>query len=231
MNPARDPGPPQLRALVFDFDGVVVDSEPMHERALRFAAGKLGMSFTPEMSTQRYVGLADRDAYKLICQDNQQAPSIEGFDELSAHKWEFAQAAIAKGEVPAYPGTIALMHEAHAASIPMAICSGARGHEIMLMLERLNVRSLMKYIVSADDVKDSKPHPEPYLLTASRLKVPPACCVTIEDTDKGVASAKAAGYFVIAVGHTLPQSRLLQADRFVETSQLLTLATIAPPPS
>lgn len=205
--------------MVFDFDGVVVDSEPMHERALSFAAAKLGLHFTPKMALARYVGLADRDAYRLICEDNKQTPSPEGFDELSAHKWKFAQAAIANGEVPAYPGTIALMHEAFDANYPLAICSGARRHEIVLMLERLNISHMLRFIVSADDVRHSKPHPEPYLATAALLGVHPSGCVTLEDTDKGIASAKAAGYYVIAVGHTLPLSRLTAADRFVKSSQ------------
>lgn len=211
------------RALILDFDGVVVDSEPMHERALRHAASLLGYSLPPLGPVSWYVGLADRDAFKRICAENGREATPQGFAELSQHKWEFAQRAIRAGEVDLFAGTIGLATTAHHAGIPVAICSGARRREIEHILEVKGLRSMICQIVSADDVTNSKPNPEPYSTSARLLGIEPQTCIALEDSDIGVASATAAGVYTIAVGHTLPRERLLRADQFVSNSSLLRL--------
>jgi len=216
-----------LQALLFDFDGVIVDSEPMHERALHAAAASLNLHFTHEMCMARYIGCADRDAYALICEDNRREPTAAEFEELSRRKWALAKEAILRNEAPAYPGTLNLIHEAHG-RVPLAICSGARGREIDFILTQLRIRDSFLAVVSADDVRHSKPHPQSYLQGAALLRVDPTSCIAIEDTARGVASAKAAGTRVIAVGHTLPREQLREADRFVENSGELHFESLWP---
>ncbi|MCX5688459.1 MAG: HAD family phosphatase [Planctomycetota bacterium] len=214
-------------ALIFDFDGVIVDSEPMHEAGLRAGFERVGMTLSAQTNQQRLVGFADRDAYKAVCADFGRTPSDEEFAAISRDKWVFAQDAFARGKVPAFPGTLKLIKEATAAGVPIAICSGARRREIEHITRALDIESLMKCIISADDVTQSKPNPEPYLRTVAAMGIAAANCVTIEDTDKGVAAAKAAGVRAVAVGHTLPASRLTQADRFFASSADISLELLA----
>jgi beta-phosphoglucomutase len=214
-------------AVIFDFDGVIVDSEPMHEAGLRAGFERVGMTLCAKTNQQRLVGFADRDAYKAVCADFGRTPSDEEFAAISKDKWVFAQEAFARGDVPAFAGTIRLIHEATRLGIPIAICSGARRREIEHISRSLGIAHLMRHIISADDVVNSKPHPEPYLKTVEALGVPAPRCVTIEDTDKGVAAAKAAGVRAVAVGHTLPADRLTHADRFVASSADITMALLA----
>lgn len=218
---------PTPDAVLLDFDGVIVDSEPMHEAGLRAAFARLGMSLTPELNAERLVGFADRDAYREVCILHGRTPSDSEFDRLSSEKWIFAQEAMARGEVPAFEGTLRLIAEIDAAGVPWAICSGARRHEILAVLARLGLTDSPRFIISADDVTRCKPDPEPYATAVARLGFMPGQCITVEDTDKGIASAKAAGVRAVAVGHTLPASRLAQADRFVPNARGLTLALLS----
>ncbi|MBS0198734.1 MAG: HAD family phosphatase [Planctomycetes bacterium] len=214
-----------LRAIIFDFDGVIVDSEPMHERALRAASRALGMDFTHEQNMARYIGCDDRDAYARICEDNGRMPIPAEFEELSRLKWEFAQQAISRGEVPGYPGTLRLIEEARNA-LTIAVCSGARLHEIQEILGRLALESAFKAVISADHVAKAKPDPTGYLMTASKIGVSPSQCIAIEDTPRGIAAAKAAGLFAIGVCHTLAASRLEQADAVVDSTAELSAARL-----
>lgn len=214
-------------ALILDFDGVIVDSEPMHEAGLRAGFERVGMTLSAQTNQQRLVGFADRDAYKAVCADFGRTPSDEEFAAISRDKWVFAQEAFARGEVPAFPGTLRLIQEATQARVPVAICSGARRREIEHITRALRIDSLMRFIISADDVTHSKPHPEPYLKAVAAMGLAANRCVTIEDTDKGVAAAKAAGVRAVAVGHTLPASRLTHADRFVASSADISLEMLA----
>lgn len=214
-------------ALILDFDGVIVDSEPMHEAGLRAGFERVGMTLSPQTNQQRLVGFADRDAYKAVCADFGRTPSDEEFAAISRDKWMFAQEAFAQGRVPAFPGTLRLIEEATRAGVPLAICSGARRREIEHITRELGIAAYMRHIVSADDVTHSKPNPEPYLRTVAALGIAANRCVTIEDTDKGVAAAKAAGVKAVAVGHTLPPARLTHADRFIASSADISLELLA----
>jgi beta-phosphoglucomutase len=212
-----------LEAVLLDFDGVIFDSEPMHEAGLRAAFERVGMSLTPELNQQHLVGFADRDAYRAVCALHGRQPSDEEFAAISGEKWAYAQELMDRGEVKAFPGTLALIREVHAAGLPLGICSGARRREILRLIKSLGIEEQIRFVISADDVSHCKPHPEPYLRGVEAMGAAADRCITVEDTDKGVASAKAAGIFAIAVGHTLPRERLSHADLFVPDSSGLCL--------
>jgi beta-phosphoglucomutase len=216
----------QPEAIIFDFDGVIIDSEPMHEAGLRAGFEKLGMRLSPELYHERFVGLADRDIHREVCRLHRREASDAEFAAISAEKWIFAQAEFASGRTPVFEGTLSLLREAAGAGVPVGICSGARRREIEHVVGGLGIAPLLRFIVSADEVTRSKPDPESYLLAVGHLGLPAAACVAIEDTDKGVASAKAAGVRVVAVGHSLPSSRLTQADWFVKGSDQLSLEVL-----
>jgi beta-phosphoglucomutase len=209
--------------VIFDFDGVIADSEPMHEAALREAVRELGMELSHEKNVSAYLGCDDRDAYSLIVRDNGREADPAEYERLAGLKWEGARRAIDRGEVRLFEHTVAIAREAVERGLPIAICSGARRHEIDYILAVNDLGDLFSIIVSADDVAHSKPDPACYRLALLRLNAEPSRAVTIEDTDRGIAAARAAGIAVVGVGHSLPMDRLREATLVVEGSHAICL--------
>lgn len=209
------------RAIVFDFDGVIVDSEPLHERALREVARRRGMDFSHDRYLQVYVGFDDRDTFRAIAADHGRPLDDADLADLLAQKADVFEGLIADGQVSAYPGSAELVRAAADAG-PVGICSGARRREIEITLSLLGLRDAVRELVSADDVARSKPDPEGYLLAARRLGVPASGCVALEDTPTGVRAARAAGYRVVGVCHTFDASTLREAHAVVPETRGLT---------
>ena len=214
-----------MPAIIFDFDGVIVDSEPMHEAALRATLRDEGMDFTAADYRTKYLGFDDRDICVQVSAAHGRTLSPSDLARLMRRKCIKTQEAIARGNAAPFPGSVELFRAACAAG-PVAICSGARREEIDAVLKSLFICGLAKVIVSADDVTKSKPDPESYRLTVQRLREKPERCVTIEDTAFGVRSAKAAGVRVVAVCHSMTREELAAADRVVASIAELTLADL-----
>ncbi len=191
-----------MRAIVFDFDGVIVDSEPVHEEALRRAARALGMDVTHERYAAEYVGYDDRDCVRAVARDHGRELSEEEAARFGALKRDAAAELLAAGRAPAWPGAVELVREA-AGCAPLAVCSGALRGEIVPVLRALGIEGCFREIVSAEDVERSKPDPACYALTAERLGVRAASCTAIEDTPTGARAARAAGMRVVGVCHTV----------------------------
>ncbi|HLO42438.1 MAG TPA: HAD family phosphatase [Phycisphaerales bacterium] len=211
-----------MDGLVFDFDGVVVDSEPLHEAALLGAVRALGMDFSHQRYVEEYIGYDDRDVLRAVSRDcgiTVSTADAERFHDLKKHAF---LEVIEQGGVKPFPGSVELI-KAAADRLPIAVCSGARLHEILPILDRLGVQRLFKTIVAADDVERSKPDPAPYLLTARRLGLSPARLVAIEDTPTGVESAISAGYRVAGVAHSVGVEQLGRATRAFRTIADLSL--------
>lgn len=205
-----------MPAIVFDFDGVIADSEPLHEEALRFAARAAGMDFTHERYLAAYVGLDDRDCFAAIAGDHGVVPDAETLRGLHRAKAERMAALLRGAPVRTFAG-VAELARAAAAEGGAAICSGALRSEIEPMLGALGLGGVFSVVVTAENVARAKPDPEGYRLAVSRLGRDPRECVAIEDTPKGVAAARAAGLRVVAVTHTLVRSELAEADAVVES--------------
>jgi beta-phosphoglucomutase len=211
-----------MPAVIFDFDGVIVDSEPAHEAALRAVVRELGMDFSAREYAERFLGFGDRDILERVFADHSQVMSEGDFERASARKWEHFERAIGAGAIPVYGASVELLTRA-AGRGPVAVCSGARRREIEAILARIGVRDLVMHIVSADDTARSKPDPAPYELVVRRLGVRASECVAIEDTDKGVASAKGAGVRVVGVCHSMGAERLRGADLVVGSTEELSV--------
>lgn len=215
------------RAIVFDFDGVIVDSEPMHEAALLEAARADGLSFTHDQYVNSYLGFDDRDTWRAIARDNNRALAESDTDRLNTFKRAAVERAMTRGEPHPFPGSVELIRAA-AARGPVGLCSGARRHEIEPILHRLGLRACFSAIVTADDVSAAKPDPTGYAMTAKLLgvvadRVQGSAPVAIEDTLKGAKAARAAGYRVVAVRHSLPEAVFDDADLVVESTATLTI--------
>jgi len=229
--------PAMLRGIIFDFDGVLVDSEPLHYRAFLRLGQTLGIEFTYREYLDKYIGFDDRDAFRELIADRLPAGALGGTAEIEAavsrlvaQKGDVFEAIVREG-VEAYPGVVALVKQA-AAEMPIAIASGATRRDIDLILGRLGLAGTFDPIVTADDVKRSKPPPETYALAARAIarKLPgdggafePSQLLAIEDTPDGIDSARGAGLSTLGVTTTMRASDLHRASRVVEKLEGVTL--------
>jgi beta-phosphoglucomutase len=208
-----------LRAAVFDFDGVIVDSEPLHFGALRDALLEEGVAITREEYWGIYLAHDDRNAIRLALEHHGQAAPGERLDRIERRK--VARFAELIPEVPVFAGARELVC-ALAAEVPMAIASGARHEEIESILEGLGLREVFGVIVGSQDAPRTKPDPAPYLEAARQLAgrspgLRPADCVAFEDSVPGIVSALGAGMKVVGVAHSFPPEKLGSAHHVVRS--------------
>jgi len=216
----------QAEAVIFDFDGVIVDTEPIHYAAFQRVLDPLGLQFTWEEYVETYIGFDDRDAFRHVFSSHGTNLSTEELHGLIDQK-ALLFAEVIRAGVTAYPGVLELISHLHAHKSPLAICSGALRSDIDPILAMLGISDYFDVIVTADDVAASKPDPECYQLTFQRLQSAHQCSFTkdatlvIEDTPAGISAAKAAGLPVCAVTNSYPADRLDQATFVTESLSLL----------
>ena len=203
------------RAVIFDFDGTLANSEPVHEEAIRAVVEPLGWWSDEPGLFERYIGTSDRFCFRDLGERAGQAVTEEHLDGLVEAKRVLYLEMLAEGRVKAFEGALELVRSC-AQRGPIAVCSGSRTQTIEPTLDRFGVLGLLNALVGADQVANAKPHPESYALTCERLGLSPEECVAIEDTDHGIAAATGAGIRTIAVGHTCGADRLAGAERVFE---------------
>lgn len=207
-------------AIIFDFDGVLVNSEPLHEWAIRESVADRGWTFTSENFYRHIVGKGDHNAYLRIAEWNHATITDAELDGFLRVKWDLMSQGIAAGRFERQPGAVEVVRAAHALG-PIAVCSGSVRSTVDPMLRALNLRNLLSTLVCGDDVPNMKPAPDGYLLAAKHLNVDPATCLAIEDTPTGIKAAKSAGMFVVGVAHTMPKDMLTEADIVLDSIQQL----------
>ena len=212
----------RAEAVIFDFDGVIVDTEPLHYAAFQRLLEPLGLGFSWAEYVETYMGFDDRDAF---IEANKKSGSVLSALELKSFidsKADIFQEIIRNG-ISAYPGVIELVRSIHTSQTPLAICSGALRSDIGPILETLGISDCFDIIVTAEDVAKSKPDPECYRLalirlnTCRKLNLLPDHVFAIEDTPAGIAAAKGAGLRVIAVTNSYSAAHLTQADHIMDT--------------
>jgi len=212
----------KAEAVIFDFDGVIVDTEPLHYAAFQRLLEPLGLGFSWEAYVETYMGFDDRDAFIEAYQAHGARLSATELQELIDKKAQLFQKIIRDG-ISTYAGVVDLIRIIHSSQTPLAICSGALRSDIAPILETLDIADCFDVIVTAEDVAKSKPDPECYRVAHARLNecrllnLPPEQVLAIEDTPAGIAAAKGAGLRVIAVTNSYPAPQLTQADLIVET--------------
>jgi len=215
-----------IRAVIFDFDGVIANSEPLHFLGFRDVLREEDTELTERDYYTRYLGFDDAGAFAAMGSDHRLAWSAEKIAELVARK-AVRMEELERGVSVLFPGAREAI-ERLAAECPLAIASGALRQEIVRVLEREGLGGYFRTIVAAEDTPASKPAPDPYLRAVERLgrlvgvSLTPPQCVAIEDSHWGLASAAAAGLRTVAVAHTYSAKELVQADLVVENLDLLT---------
>ena len=218
-----------LDAIVFDFDGVIADSERLHLRAYQEVLAPEGVAMSTEIYLQRYLGYDDVGVFKAVGRDYALPMNDHRVSELIARKGQLYESLAAAGEM-LFPGAAAFIRSAAGAAVPIAIASGALTHEIEDVLERAGLLSLFPVIVGADQTERSKPHPDPYRTAFARLRAHSGRDLTgwktvaIEDSRWGLVSAREAGLRCVAVTNTYDAADLrADADLVVSGLDALTL--------
>lgn len=216
----------EVEAVIFDFDGVIVDTEPLHYAAFQRTLKPFGLDFTWQEYIETYIGFDDRDAFRHAFLSKAMPLGDEKLKLLIEKKAEFFEDVIVAG-VSAYPGVVDLIIELNKTKTPLAICSGALKRDIDPILQMLGISNSFDIIVTADDVAVSKPDPECYELAFKRLhsaynySFSKGLTLAIEDTPAGISAAKGAGLMVCAVTNSYPADRLSQANFVINSLKAL----------
>jgi HAD superfamily hydrolase (TIGR01509 family) len=204
-----------MRAVIFDFDGVIVDSEPIHYRTLAEALLADGVAIDEEEYRARYLAYDDREAIRVALETHGEAPELERIDRIAQRKARLFDAATP--DVPLLPGVRDLVGSL-ARQLPLGIASGALHGEIEKILAGAGLRDAFQIVVGADDVARSKPDPETYVRAVSLLGrcapgLRPDECLAFEDSVAGILAARAAGIRVVGVASSYPPEKLTAAHR------------------
>jgi beta-phosphoglucomutase len=206
-----------LRAILFDFDGIIAQSEPLHYAAFAEVLARRGMTLAEPTYYERYLALTDRECLGRIAEDFGRPDLRDDVPTLLREKSEAMAARLARG-VPLCPDVEEFLAAA-ATRAALAIVSGALRNEIAAVLARSGLERYFPVIVAAGDVRAGKPDPEGYRLAVARLReaslpeLDARQCLAFEDAPKGIAAARAAGIRVVALPHSLPAEALGDADR------------------
>jgi beta-phosphoglucomutase len=202
---------PMLKAVLFDFNGVMINDEPLHEKLLAQILVEENLRANPEEFREVCLGRSDRACLYDLLQRRGRVVSDEYLTGLIGRKSRLYQQQLESlEEVPTYPGITDLILKIRAANLALAVVSGAVRTEIEWVLNKLNLAQYFSVIIAGDDTA-SKPDPAGYLLAVDRLNqqnpaldLQPQECLVIEDTFPGIEAAKRAGMKVVGVANSYP---------------------------
>ena len=216
-----------LQAIVFDFDGVIADSEPLHLKAFQQALAEEGIALERDDYFARYLGYDDVGMFQALGSHRGLAWTDRHITALVARKGMKLQAMI-EGDEVLFPGAAAFIRAA-AAEVPIAIASGALRHEIVQIVESAGLGGLFTTIVASGDTPESKPSPGPYLLAFEQLQqttgrvLDRRRCIAIEDSIWGLESARGAGLRCVGVTTSYGAGDLAGAELVVDSLKSLTI--------
>lgn len=210
-------------AVIFDWDGVIVDSAAAHQRSWELLAQEEHKSLPPG-HFEKGFGMKNIEIISRILAWTSDPDEIE---RLSRRKEEIYRQLISRGDIRFVPGAIRLLQSLQSHGIPMAIASSTDRANIQLVLEKFLPEIHFATLVCAEDVSRSKPAPDVFLAGARQLGLPPDCCVVVEDAPAGIQAARQAGMKVVAVATTRDTAQLGGADLVVPDLDAIDLETLA----
>jgi beta-phosphoglucomutase len=219
-----------LEAIIFDFDGVIANSEPLHLMAFQQVLQGAGVELTTADYYTRYLGYDDEGVFEAVARDRGLTMSAADVAGLVARKGDRMEEMLHSGTV-LFPGAIEFIREA-AAAVPIGIASGAQRHEIVAIINGAGIANLFSTIVASGDTPESKPSPGPYQVAFERLcaaagrRLDRRRSVAIEDSRWGLESAQGAGLRLVGVTTSYPAHELVGAELVVSGLGRLTLAAL-----
>ncbi|HMP90194.1 MAG TPA: HAD family phosphatase [Kiritimatiellia bacterium] len=222
----------QLQAVIFDFDGIVVDSEPLHHAAFVRILEPLNLDLSWDRYCGHYLGFDDRDVIRERFREAERPLDDSTMRQLMEQKARVFVEIVEKQGITPYPGVVTLIRYLYS-RVPLAICSGALKSDIDPILRILDVEDCFPIKVTADQVHVSKPDPESYFAVFNRLQemhpsrvLSPSACFAIEDTPAGIAAARGAGLNVLAVSNTYQPDLLAGANHIVDSLEHVDMAML-----
>jgi HAD superfamily hydrolase (TIGR01509 family) len=224
-----------LRALLFDFNGVLVDDEPLHFRLFRGVLADEGVELTEAAYWSRYLGFDDRGCLEAALADAGREAPPALVARLIARKAARYQEEILRAGYPFFDGAVELVRAAAESGLALAVVSGALRDEVEGALREAGLLATVRTIVSAEDVERGKPDPEGYRRALEALNVEPPVAgrlihpheaVAIEDSPAGLEAAAAAGLRTVGVAQSYPRAELAAADWVVDRVDELTVAAL-----
>jgi HAD superfamily hydrolase (TIGR01509 family) len=189
-----------FRAYLFDCDGTIADSMPLHYAAWTTALGEWGCVFDEEL----FYAWGGKPAAEIISELNEMQGLKMPVQAVAERKEKLYYRLLP--QLKAVPEVLEHI-TAHQGKIPYAVVSGSRRHSVTATLSALALLDKFEAIICAGDYEKSKPHPEPFLVAAARLGIPPESCLVFEDTDMGIQAATAAGMASVKVPTPLERRR------------------------
>ncbi|MGZ9257296.1 MAG: HAD family hydrolase [Candidatus Binatia bacterium] len=220
-----------LRAVIFDFNGIIVDDEPIHFELFQKVLAEEGIELTNDAYYARYLGFDDRGAFSFGYREHDRPLSQLKLAELIARKAVYYQEAI-RNHVAIFPGVKKLVADL-AQSLPLAVASGALRNEIETILTTANLIHHFMVVVSAEDVERGKPEPDIFLQALAALNahdgnpIQANQCVVIEDSKEGIKGARRAGMKCLAVTNSHAAELLGEANLIVKSLDEVGLARLA----
>jgi beta-phosphoglucomutase len=183
-----------LRAIFFDFDGVLVDSEPLHWETWAEVLKPEGIALGREEYWRRFIGVSSREMMRLLWQDGGRP-----FDQDLFQTWYARKRALYAARELRVPDDVAEFIRSQLGDYRLGVVSSSRRSEVEPYLEGSGIRKRIEVLVCAEDVTELKPSPAPYRRAADLAGLPPEDCLAVEDSEAGVASATGAGMHAVRV--------------------------------
>ncbi|SFI42881.1 haloacid dehalogenase superfamily, subfamily IA, variant 3 with third motif having DD or ED/haloacid dehalogenase superfamily, subfamily IA, variant 1 with third motif having Dx(3-4)D or Dx(3-4)E [Selenomonas ruminantium] len=201
-------------AFIFDMDGVIIDSEPIHSRVKMDTFQHFGLEFQ-EADLIHYMGRTSDVMFGEVIAKSGRTDITPA--EMAAYKHQHYLEVLQSGTIEPVKGTVELIRGLHAAGIPLALATSSWQVVMETVLDQFGIRQYFQTVLSGGELPKSKPDPAIYRISAERLGVEPARCYVLEDTTNGIKAAKAAGMYCIAFRnpHSGAQDLSL-ADRIVD---------------
>jgi beta-phosphoglucomutase len=203
-----------IKTVIFDMDGVIIDTEPVHHHAFFTQFGELGLAISDEEYAS-FLGKSTRNVFQRLKQKYQLTQEV---DELLKRKREIFNGRFdTDADLNLLPGVRTLIEDLHQHGVQLVLASSASNGTIARVFNRFGLAPYFTHLVSGEDFEESKPHPAIFLHAAEVSGTPVTQCIVIEDSANGVAAAKAAGIY--CVGYASPHSAgqdLRQADLIIQ---------------
>lgn len=213
-----------LRAVIFDCDGVIVDSEPHHLKAFKEVLAEEGISLSTEEYFLKYLAMDDKGCFEAVLHEHNRPVDNKILKKLIIRKMDIYRR-LSKEELILYPGVVDLVRKLQG-RYRLAIASGAFRGEVKFALDKGGMRDAFPVMVTAQDVRNGKPHPEAFQSALAQINqkdpvpsppIRPDECLVIEDSLHGVEGAKAAGMKCLAVTNSYPKEKLTHADLVINS--------------